>query len=319
LQAKRKKNRWIYISVAVFTILVFIIGGWSALHLNQSLDAKGCFQLPEDLVDIDLPIKESNVRFLAIGDAGTGGEDQRLLAATIKKTCKDIGCDFVLYLGDNFYPHGVNSVSDPLFKHQFEDIYRELELPFFSVLGNHDNQGNSKAQIYYSLKNLKWKMPNFNYGFSAGPVDFFAVNTNCAPSGMSKLHGMISEKPNTWNVVFGHHTIFSSGIHGDTVFLMRQIWKAFFHDQVDFYISGHDHELEHLRIDTTGADYIVSGAGGKHYRNPTDRSAVKSSIAESRFVYQDNGFVWFNAGSRRIEIRYYDSGGQVIYRFTKKK
>ena len=122
MQAKRKKNRWIYISVAVFTILVFIIGGWSALHLNQSLDAKGCFQLPEDLVDIDLPIKESNVRFLAIGDAGTGGEDQRLLAATIKKTCKDIGCDFVLYLGDNFYPHGVNSVSDPLFKHQFEDI-----------------------------------------------------------------------------------------------------------------------------------------------------------------------------------------------------
>src|SRR5689334_9993322 len=47
------------------------------------------------------------VRFIAIGDSGTGEAEQYEVAASIATHCADFGCDFVLYLGDNFYPGGV--------------------------------------------------------------------------------------------------------------------------------------------------------------------------------------------------------------------
>ena len=66
-------------------------------------------------------------------------------------------------------------------------------------------------------------------------------------------------------------------------------------------------------------DYIVSGAGGRHYRDPVERQLVKDSVAQSLFVHQDNGFVWFNAEKNMIQVRFYNASGQVIYRFFKRK
>ena len=50
-----------------------------------------------------------------------------------------------------------------------------------------------------------------------------------------------------WNVVFGHHPVYSQGSHGDTDLVQQFIWKVLFEQEVDFYLSGHDHHLNALR------------------------------------------------------------------------
>ena len=53
-----------------------------------------------------------------------------------------------------------------------------------------------------------------------------------------------SGKP--WNVVFGHHPVYSQGSHGDTDLVQQFIWNVLFEQEVDFYLSGHDHHLNAL-------------------------------------------------------------------------
>ena len=61
------------------------------------------------------------LRFVALGDGGEGNATQYKVGEAIKKWCQAQsddapGCDFALYLGDNFYDDGVESVDDPHFK-----------------------------------------------------------------------------------------------------------------------------------------------------------------------------------------------------------
>ena len=122
-------------------------------------------------------------------------------------------------LGDNFYPEGLKTLEDPLFTKGFLDIYRELEVPFFPVLGNHDVKGNLQAQLYQSRFHRFWSMPNYSYSFETGPVRFHAINTNCHLNAWYRLYQSFDEpsmdnlgKP--WNVVFGHHPFIPREVMG---------------------------------------------------------------------------------------------------------
>lgn len=78
------------------------------------------------------------VRFLALGDAGEGNRAQDANGNAMKALCARKGCDFVLYLGDNFYGQGITSPDDLQFQQKFELPYAGLDLPFYAMLGNHD-------------------------------------------------------------------------------------------------------------------------------------------------------------------------------------
>ena len=60
------------------------------------------------------------VTFVALGDMGTGDRAQTQVAQAMYRVCQRDGCDFVLGLGDNIYPHSVRSVHDPAFQDKFE-------------------------------------------------------------------------------------------------------------------------------------------------------------------------------------------------------
>jgi len=55
---------------------------------------------------------EPTVRFVALGDAGEGNTEQFAVADAIGAVCLRDGCDFALYLGDNFYDSGVDDTGD---------------------------------------------------------------------------------------------------------------------------------------------------------------------------------------------------------------
>src|SRR6266446_1835924 len=79
------------------------------------------------------------VKFVALGDMGTGGSAQIQVAQAMFSVCQREGCDFVLGLGDNIYPHSVQSANDPAFQEKFEKPYSLFkEIDFWMSLGNHD-------------------------------------------------------------------------------------------------------------------------------------------------------------------------------------
>src|SRR4051794_20565910 len=60
------------------------------------------------------------IKFLVFGDWGLPGKPQRKVAEQMGKM-NDL--DFIISVGDNFYPHGVASTSDKQWKDTFKNIY----------------------------------------------------------------------------------------------------------------------------------------------------------------------------------------------------
>lgn len=100
------------------------------------------------------------VRFLIMGDTGSGSDGQMAVGAAMADVCAEqgrplvaatatrfeairAGCQFVLGFGDNIYEEGSRSATDPTFFDRFERAYLTFpaDTPFYMVGGNHDNTG----------------------------------------------------------------------------------------------------------------------------------------------------------------------------------
>jgi len=86
-------------------------------------------------------------RFVLVGDAGYPGEGQTRVSVAMKAVCADRGgCDYGIMTGDNVYPAGVLSPTDPLWSTHFEAAFADLGFPFYAVLGNHDYGGVTETE-----------------------------------------------------------------------------------------------------------------------------------------------------------------------------
>jgi hypothetical protein len=71
------------------------------------------------------------------------------------------GASFVFSVGDNVYENGLTSESDPVFDDTFTSVYTApglAELPWYTMLGNHEYYGNSSGELAPSLhaKDGRW-------------------------------------------------------------------------------------------------------------------------------------------------------------------
>src|SRR5262245_57178103 len=120
-----------HVSNLSYAALGFLVVWW----------ATGCVQpiAPEELVARLHPRDPERhaVTFVALGDMGHGGIAQAHVAYAMHSVCARDGCDFVLGLGDNIYPHGVSSAHDPVFQDKFESPYARFRgIDFWMILGN---------------------------------------------------------------------------------------------------------------------------------------------------------------------------------------
>lgn len=189
------------------------------------------------------------LRFVVIGDTGTGSDKQFQVADAIKNKCDADGCDFVMMLGDNIYDEGVTSLDDPQWQTKFEQPYANIDLPFYAVLGNHDyggipifgGQGGMGGQfergpieVAYTQISTKWKMPATHYTMKHANACFMMLDTNAIF--WDFVHGKDDEtgvpeqdldqkewypralaamQPCDWVFVAGHHCYTSNGKHGN--------------------------------------------------------------------------------------------------------
>src|SRR5512138_2590272 len=87
---------------------------------------------------VTLPMKSGSVRFLVIGDAGTGDREQYQVANQIVSYGRRFPFTFALMLGDNIY--GPERPQD--FDAKFTRPYKPLldsHVEFNAALGNHDD------------------------------------------------------------------------------------------------------------------------------------------------------------------------------------
>ena len=280
------------------------------------------------------PVKPTgHVKFVALGDAGEGNDNQYLVADAIEQVCAQRGCEFAIYLGDNFYDVGVESVTDEQFQDKFELPYMDLDFPFYVALGNHDYGilGNewikSQYQVEYTQFSDKWVLPSEFYAFEAAHVKFYVLDTarliyreDVEPQREFMQAEIASAGEGIgWHIAMGHHPYISNGRHGNAGHydglngsnLSGRHIKDFFDAEVcgkmTVYFSGHDHDRQWLHP-TCGTEFVVSGAGAKLRRfehrdqNPT--------------YFEDDqipGFAWVEILDDTMTVAFYDREGNLQY------
>ncbi len=266
----------------------------------------------------DAPATTQTLRFVAIGDTGSGVQGQLDVATAFDAKCKLSGCDFALLLGDNFYYSGVSSVTDPLLKTRFEDVYKNIDIPFYVVLGNHDYGGNGAGfdktqahnEVLYSDVSTKWKMPSEVWHRVEKHVEFFGLDTTAQERGSpgtqaADVSQWIAASTATWKIALGHHPYKSNGPHGNAGNEAKGV-KDFFEKnvcgKVDVYFCGHDHSRQWIADPCSGTELIVSGDG----------SWATDLTGKNNVHFQSNslGFVYVTIEDKKLTAEFINKDGK---------
>jgi tartrate-resistant acid phosphatase type 5 len=269
-------------------------------------------------------------RFVALGDAGTGDDKQRRVAGALAQVCAARGCDFAVYLGDNFYNDGVTSADDRKFQDAFETPYAALDFPFWAVLGNHDYGGGgggwepyrTDAQVAYTERSAKWRMPDQFWREELGEVTLFGLDTTAlawerAEDLEAWFPGARDGAQGRWRIALGHHTFLSNGPHGNAGAWdggnggrrFRDFFEREVCGKVDLYLGGHDHSLQWPVSTCPGTEFVVTGAGGK-------TSRVGEGNVESWFEASTLGFLHVEIAGDTLQGTFYDADGAARYTRT---
>lgn len=256
--------------------------------------------------------EDKPIRVLAFGDFGTGSPAQMQLAATMLAYGKQHPFDFGITLGDNFYPRGVASPDDPHWANDWEKPYGPLSLRFYPVLGNHDylQADGPAAEVLYTYKSKTWHMPATFYTYTAGPVQFFAIDTEemsdtrLYQQQLAWLDAEIAKSKARWKIVYGHYQVYSA-TRGDEQNLIDRLMPVL-RNRVNLYLCGHDHNLQELQADGD-VHFLVSGGGGASLYDFTQKN-----YARSDFKAKENGFTVIEADRNTLQLSIVDREGAVL-------
>jgi acid phosphatase len=273
---------------------------------------------------------EPGLTFLAVGDWGRDGAfNQSDVATRMGQTAKEIGARFVISVGDNFYQDGVTGVSDPQWKTSFEDIYTapSLQIPWHVALGNHDYHGDCQAQIDYSARSRRWRMPARWYSRTetapdGASLELFFLDTSPFISGYYADRGekvkvagqdtaaqlawfetALGGSRADWKVVIGHHPIYSGRDPASTHDMAAKIDPILQRHRVPLYLNGHDHDLHHIQVGPT--HYVCTGAG----------SAMDDhcELAGGDFCSVRPGFTAVRLTGPALQVAYRDDAGAQLH------
>jgi tartrate-resistant acid phosphatase type 5 len=306
----------------------------SALYVYASPARREVYSIP-------LP-KRDVLRFIIVGDAGTGGAHVRAGATLI---AKKMNVDAILLVGDNVYPCGVKSVDDPQWS-KVTDNFVESGLPVYPVLGNHDyGDPSGTPEITTTCRDVspgsqvretghipRWIFPARNYALRSNLIDIIMMDTQpvasawvapflgseTAASEIDWVKSALAESKGKWRIVAGHHTIFSSGIHGranghNQRNLRSNLLPILKASNVDMYVCGHDHDAELIGVPAHRVGdpvFLVSGAGASSLEMaPRTATGEPPTIFPSFPAKPLVGFALLEVTPATMKITFYDGVG----------
>jgi hypothetical protein len=288
----------------------------------------------DDVVEAE-PFSGDALNFIVFGDWGRAGFfNQREVAVQMGRTADEIRSRFVISTGDNFYTTGVTSVDDPKWLRSFEEIYtaRSLWEPWYVTLGNHDWQGDPFAQIAYSQRSPRWRMPDLyfttRFRLDDDSTDVLIVYLDTTPladferaelypmsdmwdqgAQLRWLDSTLAASNAEWKIAVGHHPIIvGSRRYRDNPHLLRDVLPVLERHGVQAYFAGHEHNLQHLRLPDRRMEHFISGAG----------SLLRDPLPDENTIWalRTPGFMTVSLTPSQMFVQAIDDRGRVRYAVT---
>ena len=221
----------------------------------------------------------------------------------------------------------------------YELIYShpDLMLPWYPILGNHEYRGNTQAVIDYSNVSARWQMPARYYtkvmeedGITVRLVmtdtppmiDKYRKDTDKYPdAGKQDLNvqlewvdSVLTAAKEDWVIVVGHHPIYADTDKNDTerTDMQRRLDTILRkHGNVDFYICGHIHNFQHIRMPESDIDYVVNSSGSL--------SREVKPVDGTVFCSDATGYSLITVDKDEIDLHMIDRDGKVIHTVKRTK
>lgn len=302
-----------------------------------------CTSFPENPIPDVQPVPSIQLKnypdgfnFFVVSDLDRNGiKNQKKMANQMALQAENTYPEFIVSCGNNFQAEGVESVEDPLWKSGFEHVYKKpaLQVDWFPVLGNRDYKGNSQAEIDYSNISTRWHLKSRYYTFvrqindsvsalfiflDTVPLidkyyqkqDYEDVAKQDSSRQIAWLKAILANSKEQWKLVFGHHPIYSAnpkqGINSDLIQRIKPILEKY---NVQFYISGHNRNLQHLKESGGKLDYMVNGSG-------SENQPIATNVM-SLFSKSVSGFSSVTFHGDSIRYAFINSKGQPEYSFER--
>ena len=267
----------------------------------QRLSATNGNAPPNSAVTLTLPNKDNSVRFVVIGDTGTGSSKQHELAQVLMRYRQSFPFEFVLMMGDNMY--GGEKTHD--YKRKFEDVYRALldqKVKFYAALGNHD-ESNQRFYEFFNMDGQEY------YQFKKGNVSFYSLNSNYMDKRqINWLNEKLARDTSEWKVAFFHHPPYSSGgAHGSDTKLREIVEPIFLKNRVNVVFAGHEHFYERIKPQK-GIYYFISGSGGKLRKGDVKKGSPLTDNAFDR----DMSFMLVEVADDQMHFQVISRTGQTV-------
>lgn len=268
--------------------------------------------------DYRAPEGTPHLRVFCFGDSGTGGSGQRAVARAIVERMDRDPARFLLTLGDNFYPSGVQTPTDRQWDECVVQPYQGLRIPIYASLGNHDHNGDPDAQVARSTIDSLWRMPARYYTFSRTLLDgttiqFFVLDTtpiSRSSDGVEQqlrwLEDELSRSRADWKIAAGHHPMITN-VKGADSKRCADLLPLFSRHGVSLYLAGHAHVLEAL-VPRQGVMQVISGAGGGK-----DNAKEVDWGDDTEFAATRGGFTILTIDRRAITIEFVRPNGRTQF------
>ncbi len=241
------------------------------------------------------PSAKDTIRFVALGDTGTGGPAQVAIGRWIAAQ----PFDFMLFLGDIAYESGTPWQLQNKFFKIYEDLLRFV--PAYPTLGNHERH-TRKGRPYFEAFVLP--EPERYYSFDWGNVHFVAIDTTQRDSKqLVWLDADLGRNKLPWVIVYGHHPMYTNSLRGPQLWIRRAFSKILTDHKVDLVLTGHEHQYERFRVNDV--NYVVSGGGGGQLTR-----FFGDSLALKQFTVHH--FLWFEVGAQKLQMRVIDIQGREL-------
>ena len=206
---------------------------------------------------------------------------------------------------------------------------------WYPVLGNHDYKGSTQAEIDYSKISRRWRLTAHYYSvvkkindsisvrlifmdtpplvneYHRNPAGYPDIAAQDTAKQLKWLKDELSNAKEQWKIVFGHHPVFSaSHTHGNTQEMISKVKPLLVKYGAQFYICGHDHDFQHLKVKGQQTDYIVTGTGGE------PRPAFRNDSTVFSMSAAGFSLISFHADSARIY--FINTKGKAVYAYARK-